>query len=461
MSSFNLPILGSPSVWVAAREDPGRTLRKANERTILPQLCRSCEDRTRTPRVLGSDITGPGAVVWIWHAEGMSPPNPIAQVTLGTAYHHYTPYAFGQTLPDRLLHTYVIGQTGTGKSTLIENLARQDLNRGQGFCLIDPHGELAEALSDHPHVLHWRVSDPNAVMGYNPLLSVSASRRHLVVSGLIEALKKQWADAWGPRMEHLLRYAVLALLEQPQADLRDIMRLFLESDFQKQAIPRISDPLVHAFWTKEYPAMNYRTSADGVAPLANKLGALLSNPVVRNALCAPDQPLRFRTLMDAQQSLVINLSKGQLGADTANVMGGLLLASLVNAAFSRADTKATNRTPFILYVDEFHHFSTGVFADALSECRKYGLGAVLAQQYTTQTDRDVLEAIFGNVGTILALRVGALDAPMIAKQLLGVSPEQLILQPSYRAFVQMILRGQKQIPFSADLHPPRRRHRGS
>ena len=289
---------------------------------------------------------------------------------------------------------------------------RQDLNRGQGFCLIDPHGELAEALADHPDVLCWRVADPGSQLGYNPLQGISASRRHLVASGLIEALRKQWADAWGPRMEHLLRYAVLALLEQPQADLRDVMRMFLESDFRKQAIPRISDPLVHAFWSKEYPAMNYRTSADGVAPLANKLGALLSNPVVRKALCAPDQPLRFRKLMDAQQSLVINLSKGQLGADTANVMGGLLLASLVNAAFSRADTEAANRTPFILYVDEFHHFSTGVFADALSECRKYGLGAVLAQQYTTQTDRDVLEAIFGNVGTILALtgrRAGCAD----------------------------------------------------
>ena len=403
----------------------------------------------------------PGAGLWIWQAERMLTPNPIAQVTLGTAYHHYTPYAFGQTLPDRLLHTYVIGQTGTGKSTLIENLARQDIDRGQGFCLIDPHGELAEALADHPAVICWRVADPGLSLDTTRCKASAPAAGIWWPPGLLKRCRKQWMDAWGPRMEHLLRYAVLALLEQPQADLRDIMRLFLESDFRRQAIPRISDPQVHAFWSKEYPAMNYRTSADGVAPLANKLGALLSNPVARKALCAPEQPLRFRKLMDAQQCLVINLSKGQLGADTANVMGGLLLASIVNAAFSRADTDATNRTPFILYVDEFHHFSTAVFADALSECRKYGLGAVLAQQYTTQTDRDVLEAIFGNVGTILALRVGALDAPMIAKQLLGVSPEQLILQPSYRAFVQMILQGQKQMPFSADLHPPRRIHRRS
>jgi type IV secretory pathway TraG/TraD family ATPase VirD4 len=262
-------------------------------------------------------------------------------------------------------------------------------------------------------------------------------------------------------MEHLLRYAVLALLEQPHADLRDIVPLFVESDVRRQVISRISDPQVQAFWTREYPAMNYRTSADGVAPLANKLGALLSNPVARKALCAPDEPLRFRKLMDAQQHLVIDLGKGQLGADTANVMGGLLLASLVNAAFSRTDMPAEHRRPFILYVDEFHHFSTGVFADALSECRKYGLGAVLAQQYTTQTDRDVLDAIFGNVGTLLALRVGALDAPMIARQLVGVTPEQLILQPSYRAIVQMILQGQKQVSFSADLYPPRWIHRQS
>ena len=391
----------------------------------------------------------------------MKPDNPIAQVILGTAYHHYAPYAFGQTLPDRLLHTYVIGQTGTGKSTLIENLAAQDIARGQGFCLIDPHGELAEAIAEHPNVKHWRVADPGSPFGYNPLQGISASRRHLVASGLIEALRKQWADAWGPRMEHLLRYAVLALLEQPQADLRDVMRLFLESDFRRQALTRISDPQVQAFWAREFPAMNYRTSADGVAPLANKLGALLSNPVARKALCAPDQPLRFRKLMEGQQCLVINLSKGQLGADTANVLGGILLASLVNAAFSRADTPAAERTAFILYVDEFHHFSTGVFADALSECRKYGLGVVLAQQYTTQTDKDALEAIFGNVGTILALRIGALDAPLITKQLLGISQEQLILQPSHRAFAQMILQGQKLRPFSVNLHPPPRIHRRS
>lgn len=195
--------------------------------------------------------------------------------------------------------------------------------------------------------------------------------------------------------------------------------------------------------------MNYRTSADGVAPLANKLGALLSNPVARKALCAPDQPLRFRKLMDVQQHLVVDLSKGQLGADTANVMGGLLLASLVNAAFSRADTAAAYRTPFILYVDEFHHFSTGVFADALSECRKYWLGAVLAQQYTTQTDRDVLEAIFGNVGTLLALRVRAQGSWMLF--LPPYSPDLNPIEMAYSK-LKAHLRRLKARTFDALLH---------
>lgn len=244
---------------------------------------------------------------------------------LGLAYRRSRdPAPFGLTDRDRLLHLYVIGQTGTGKSTLLENLARQDAARGIGFCLIDPHGDLAEALHrsiDRPH-RYWDVADPACRLGYNPLQRVAPAHRPLVASGLIETLKKQWPDAWGARMEHLLRHAVLALLEQPAADLRDIMKLFVFKGFQRQIAERVTDPQVRSFWKHEFPALNYQTSADGVSPIANKLGAFLVHPQVRTALCEPDEPLRFRQLMDAGEILIVNLAKGRLGADVSNVMGG-------------------------------------------------------------------------------------------------------------------------------------------
>ena len=209
---------------------------------------------------------------------------------LGLAYKRYAePAPFGILQRDRLMHLYVIGQTGTGKSTLLYNLAHQDAQHGRGFCLIDPHGDLAEDLHrnlDQPHT-YWDVSDPTCPYGYNPLKRVSEAYRPLVASGLIETLKKQWPDAWGARMEHLLRHAVLALLEQPSADLRDIMKLFVFKGFRRQVTDAISDDQVRAFWKYEFPAMNYQTSSDGVSPIANKLGAFLAHPTVRQALCEP------------------------------------------------------------------------------------------------------------------------------------------------------------------------------
>lgn len=225
------------------------------------------------------------------------------------------------------------------------NLALQDARAGRGFCLIEPHGDLSSALSQQLGFAHlyWDVADPNSPYGYNPLARVSAPLRPLVASGLIETLKRQWADAWGARMEHLLRYALLALLAQPRADLRDVVRLFTDKTFRANAVSQIDDPQVLQFWRHEYPNMNYKTAIDGVAPIANKLGAFLAHPVVRDAVCEPKEPLRFRKLMDEGHQLVVNLSKGRLGADTSNVLGGLIVSSIMNAAFSRQDTSEESR----------------------------------------------------------------------------------------------------------------------
>ena len=378
---------------------------------------------------------------------------------LGLAYRRNKPMTpFGMTQKDRLLHLYVIGQTGTGKSTLLQNLAWQDAHQGNGFCLIDPHGDLAESLHNQIEVdhLYWDVADPTCPLGYNPLTRVSEHYRPLVASGLIETLKKQWPDAWGARMEHLLRYAVLALLEQPQADLRDLMKLFVYKGFRRQVTEAITDPQVRFFWKYEFPAMNYQTSADGVSPLANKIGAFLAHPTVRTALCEPRQPLRFRSIMDSGQMLIVNLAKGRLGTDMSNIMGGLITSSIMQAAFTRHGLPELSRRPFFLYVDEFHNLTTKSFAGLLSEARKYGLGLVLAHQHLSQTDHEVRDAILGNVGTMIVYRVGANDAPLFERVLQPFSANDLQNQPNYRASVWLMNQGERLPPFSASMCPPYR-----
>ena len=377
--------------------------------------------------------------------------------SLGLAYRRHGDQPFGIRLRDRLAHLHVIGQTGTGKSTLLFNMANQDAEAGIGFCLIDPHGDIARQLHEHlstPH-LYWDVADPDCPYGYNPVTPVPAPLRALVSSGLIDALKKQWSDAWGARMEHLLRYAVLALLEQREANIRDILRLYFEKEFRQGVVANLRDEQVRAFWTREFPSMNYKTAIDGVAPIANKLGAFLANPVVRKAICEPEEPLRFRRIMDEGQGLIVNLAKGRLGADTSNVLGGLIVSSVMNAAFSRYDQPEENRRPFMVYVDEFHSFTTAALASMLPETRKYGLGATLAQQHVIQADREVFEAILGNAGSLMVFRLGAQDAPIFERQLGSVAPTDIIHLPNYRAYVQLLVDGEKTKTFSATTLSPR------
>ncbi len=376
---------------------------------------------------------------------------------IGLAFRRYQdPALFGVGIRERLLHTYAIGQTGTGKTTLLQNLAWQDAQFGNGFCLIDPHGDLAESLHHQINSVHmyWDVADPACRLGYNPLKRVAEQYRPLVASGLIETLKKQWPDAWGARMEHLLRHAVLALLEQQQADLRDLMRLFVYKGYRRQITETLTDPQVRFFWKHEFPALNYQTSADGVSPIANKLGAFLAHPAVRTALCEPAEPLSFRTIMDSGQILVVNLAKGRLGADVSNVMGGLITSSIMQAAFTRHSLPEAARRPFFLYVDEFHNLTTKTFAGILSEARKYGLGLVLAHQHLSQIDTDVRDAIIGNVGNQIVFRVGGNDAPFFERQMPTFSAFDFQNQPNHRANVLLTHRGERLKPFTASMYPP-------
>ena len=377
---------------------------------------------------------------------------------IGTTLGRRDGHLFGIRQPDRLLHLFAVGQTGTGKTTLIASLLRQDFEHSRGFCLLDPHGDLAASVAKAAgeRGLYWNVADPSCPYGYNPLAKVSAKWRPLVASGFVETLKKQWPDAWGARMEHLLRFAVLALLERQDATLADILPLFLDKEFRKAVVAGISDEQVRHFWAVEYGKLRYQFSPDGVTSIANKLGAFLAHPIVRKAVCEPEQPLRFRKIMDEGGMLVVNLAKGRLGADISNVLGGLIISGIASAAYSRQDQPEGERRPFFLYVDEFHSFTTSAFASMLSELRKYGLSLTLAAQHFSQIDKDVREAILGNVGTLIAFRVGATDAALLARQF-GQDvprPRDLVNLANHEIFIKLMVDGVQTKPFSARTLPP-------
>ena len=375
------------------------------------------------------------------------PPITILGKTLGRAPHR----AFGILEPDRLFHTYIIGQTGTGKTTLMGNMILQDIARSKGFCLIDPHGdlsgEIANLLGDEG--IHWNLADPDCLYGYNPLSYVAEEYRPLVASGLIDTLKKQWSEAWGVRMEHLLRHAVLALLDRPGSTLRDIMPMFTSKAFRQEVLPFVCDPEVRRFWKVEYPQMNYRGAVDGVAPIANKLGGFVAHPLVRKALCDAAKPLRFRSIIDQGTPLVLSLPKGKLGVDITNVVGGLVVSMIAQAAYTRHDIPEHQRRPYYLYLDEFHSFTTDVFAGMLPELRKYSIGLVLAHQHTSQINRNTLDAILGNTGTQITFRVGPADAALFVEGMRKAEAIDLMQLPNHRILCKLMILGEQSGEFSA------------
>jgi hypothetical protein len=373
---------------------------------------------------------------------------------------------FGIRDRDRLSHFYVIGKTGTGKSTLLETLIRQDLERGAGFALIDPHGDLAERVKAAALPLpadgftYVDVADPDQPFGYNPLRHVRPDRRPLAASGMLEVFAKMWPDAWGARMEHILRYALLALLDYPTATLADILALVTDRAFRRKVVGHVGNDQVKQFWQTEYRDYSPRYRQDSIAPIQNKVGAFLADPRLKRFLTEPETPLRFREIMDRGQVLVVNLAKGRLGEDSANLLGGLLVTTLGLAAFSRADTPEPDRRPFLIYVDEFQNFTTLAVANMLAELRKYRVGTVLAHQYLDQIEPDVRHAVLGNAGTLVAFRLGGKDAPFIAREFAPLfRMEDLVGLPNHEIYLRLMIDGAPSRPFSAttitpeDLYP--------
>jgi hypothetical protein len=366
---------------------------------------------------------------------------------------------FGIRQADRLSHVYAIGKTGVGKSTLLEALARQDLGAGRGFCLIDPHGDLAERMRDAVRAsgrpfIYLDAASHTQPYGYNPLRRVREDKIPLAVSGLMDAMKKLWGDAWGVRMEHVLRSSLYALIERDGSTLPDILRLYSDNAFRQGIVRDIHNETVRRFWKNEFEKYPDRQRAEAVAPIQNKLGALLTDPRLYRALVNPEEPVSFRRIMDTGGVLIVNLAKGRMGEDSANILGSMLVATIGLAALSRAEVPIQERRHFFLYVDEFQTFTTLAFANLMPELRKHGVGLTLAHQYLDQLETNVRHSILGNAGTLISFRLGPEDAAVIAQEMLPVFDTlDLLNLPNCHFYLKLMIDGAPSRPFSGRLLP--------
>ena len=381
-------------------------------------------------------------------------PNAISQ--FATTNFRRAGVRFGIKQYDRLSHMYVIGKTGVGKSTLLETLAKDDFAAGRGFALIDPHGDLVERVHAAipvallSRVVYLNAPDGTQPFGYNPLRGVRDDKIPLAASGMLETLHKLWPDAWGVRMEHVLRNSLYALLERDGSTLPDILRLYADDKFRKAFVRDIRNDVVREYWVSEFDNYPARLRAEAVMPIQNKLGALLSDPTLFRILVTPQIDLRFRKLMDEGRVLLVNLSKGRIGEDSAHVLGGLIVSTIGLAAFTRADGASESRRPFMLYLDEFQNFTTLAFANMMSELRKYGVGLTLAHQHLHQVEADIRHAVLGNAGTLISFRVGAEDAPYLAREFQPTfDVEDLVNLPNRDFYLKLMIDGTPSRPFSA------------
>ncbi len=368
---------------------------------------------------------------------------------------------FGIKTDDRRRHMYLIGKTGMGKTTVLENMMIQDVAKGNGLAVIDPHGDFVEKILNFipshriNDVVYINPADVDYPVAFNVLESINPAHRHLVSSGLLSVFKKMWMDSWGPRLEYILRNCILSLLEYPGSTLLGIPRILVDKPFRRKVVDKITDPIVKAFWRTEFEqyAQQFRTEA--VSPIQNKIGQFLSSSLIRNIVGQPKSSLDLREIMDSHKILLLNLAKGRLGEDNAALLGGMMITKLQVAAMSRVDIPEETREDFYLYVDEFQNFATESFANILSEARKYRLNLIIAHQYIEQLDENVQAAVFGNVGTIMCFRVGATDAEELAKEFAPIFDEtDLVNLAKYDVYMRLMIDGVASDPFSATTLPP-------
>lgn len=368
---------------------------------------------------------------------------------------------FGIKTDDRRRHMYVIGKTGMGKTTLLENMVAQDIQAGRGVAIVDPHGEFAEKALDWVpksrvnDVIYFNPGDVEWPIAFNVMEQVDPVYRSIMADGLVEVFKKLWADTWGPRLEYVLRNAILALLEYPDATLLGIMRILVDKEYRKEVVDHLTDAVVKSFWVNEFARYHQQFAVEAIAPIQNKVGQFLTSSLIRNIVGQTKTAIDLRDAMDSGKILIMNLSKGRIGEGSSRLLGAMMITKLQLAAMSRVDIPEEQRSDFYLYVDEFQNFATISFVNILSEARKYRLNLVLAHQYVEQLEEEVRAAVFGNVGTIVLFRVGAVDAVILEKEFLPEFTEtDLVNLNKFNTYLKLMIDGTASKAFSATTLPP-------
>jgi len=372
---------------------------------------------------------------------------------------------FGIKAKDRLKHVYVIGKTGMGKSTLLENMAIQDIQNGEGMAFLDPHGGTAEKLLDYvpenriKDVVYFAPFDIDYPVSFNVMEDIGPEKRHLVLSGLMSAFKKLFGEeSFSDRMQYILQNTILALLEYPGATMLGINKMLADKEYRNKVIANVTDPSVKTYWTKEYAGYTERFAAEAIPAIQNKIGQFTSNPLIRNIIGQEKSSFDFREIMDKKKIMIVNLSKGRVGEGNANLIGSMLITKIYLAAMSRAEkneVELSNLPNFYLYADEFQSFANKSFADILSEARKYKLNLTIAHQYIEQMEEEVRNAVFGNVGTMISFRVGAFDADVLEKEFAPVFvAEDLVNLGFTQIYLKLMIDGVSSQPFSATTMPP-------
>lgn len=372
---------------------------------------------------------------------------------------------FGIKRKDRRQHMYILGKSGTGKTTLMSNLIAQNIQNGEGLCVVDPHGELAEEILEIipenriADVIYFNPADIDYHIGFNVLEIDDPRHKHLVASGLMGIFTKIWANAWSSRMEYILNNAILALLDTPGTTLLGIPRLLVDKDYRQMIIGNLKDPIVKSFWVHEYEQWRDQFRNEAIAPIQNKVGQFLSSSMIRNVLGQPKSTIDIFKIMNEGKIFIVNVSKGRIGEDNSALLGGMIITKIQLAAMERVRIPEKDRKDFYLYVDEFQNFATESFANILSEARKYRLNLIVAHQYIAQIANSegskVSDAVFGNVGTMIIFRVGAEDAEFLEKEF---EPEfttkDLVSLPNFNIYLKLMIEGVTSRPFSAIILPP-------
>jgi len=465
---FNRPNLNGFEV-VHMTQNARQVLNRYQQRLVVNPLQLNIEELATVYHMPSKDVGTPN-VFWL-NSKKLEPPHNLPAVgsvpenelnVMGMTNFRGIRQKFGIKTLDQRRHIYIIGKTGMGKSVLLENMIFSDVNSGRGLAVIDPHGDLAEAVVNFipsrrtNDVVILDPSDISHPFAFNMLESGdNPDRMTLIASGLLGVFKKMYAESWGPRLEHILRNCLLALAETPNSSMLGIMRLLVDEDYRRKIVYKLTNPMVKSFWLDEFAKMSDKLRTEAISPIQNKVGQFLSSPLIRNILGQVKSTVNIRFMMDTGKIIIVNLSKGKIGEDSSSLLGSLLITKFQLDAMSRADIPEKDRKDFYLYVDEFQNFATDAFATILSEARKYRLNLVMANQYIAQMPDEVRDAVFGNVGTLFTFQVGFDDAEYFSSQFSEeVLPNDIVSIPKYNAYTKLMIDGMPSKTFSVATMPP-------